>query len=257
MLLHRWCIPLISIAAPALFAADEPAPELRATPPPLAPQIDPPVPAESPADAAVPPPKPMTEKPPEKPSATDYFGKGTKIEVITLQQAIQSALKNNLDAKIEEIGIAIENARVKNAYGEFDPVFSFSAQRQRLKTPDSTDNIRNADSLLRLQDVALATQVVNGGIAAFNSTQQGVANFLAEIDGRIQAISQQGVLNFNLPRLNFQPQFAAPIVPPTLASARGLRWGRFSALPLGEIRRAFRLSATLVMCCRPTVPAPR
>ncbi len=214
MLLRRWCIPLISIAAPALFAADEPAPELRATPPLLAPQIDAPVPA----DAPVPPPIPMTEKPPEKPSASDYFGKGTKIEVITLQQAIQSALKNNLDAKIEEIGIAIENARVKNAYGEFDPVFSFSAQRQRLKTPDATDNIRNADSLLRLQDVALATQVVNGGIAAFNSTQQGVANFLAEIDGRIQAISQQGVLNFNLPRLNFQPQFAAPIVPPTFSS---------------------------------------
>ncbi len=214
MLLRRWCIPLISIAAPALFAADEPAPELRATPPLLALQIDAPVPA----DAPVPPPIPMTEKPPEKPSASDYFGKGTKIEVITLQQAIQSALKNNLDAKIEEIGIAIENARVKNAYGEFDPVFSFSAQRQRLKTPDATDNIRNADSLLRLQDVALATQVVNGGIAAFNSTQQGVANFLAEIDGRIQAISQQGVLNFNLPRLNFQPQFAAPIVPPTFSS---------------------------------------
>ena len=214
MLLRRWCIPLISIAAPALFGADEPAPELRATPPLLAPQIDAPVPA----DAPVPPPIPMTEKPPEKPSASDYFGKGTKIEVITLQQAIQSALKNNLDAKIEEIGIAIENARVKNAYGEFDPVFSFSAQRQRLKTPDATDNIRNADSLLRLQDVALATQVVNGGIAAFNSTQQGVANFLAEIDGRIQAISQQGVLNFNLPRLNFQPQFAAPIVPPTFSS---------------------------------------
>ncbi len=226
MLLRRWCIPLISIAVPALFAADETAPELRATPPPLAEggpgQIDapPPPPATAPeiGGAPIPPPKPMKEKPPQKPSAIDYFGKGTRVEVITLQQAIQQALKNNLDAKIEEIGISIENARVKNAYGEFDPVFSFSAQRQRIKTPDATDNIRNADSLLRLQDVALATQVVNGGIAAFNSTQVGVANFLAQLDSRIQAISNQGVLNFDLPRLNYQPQLASPIVPPTFSS---------------------------------------
>ncbi len=226
MLLCRWCIPLISLAAPALFAADSPTPELRAAPPPLkegetSVQVDaptPPVLTPEEVDAKVPPPRPMKEKPPAKPTATDYFGKNTKVEVITLQQAVRAALKNNLDAKLEEIGISIENARVKNAYGVFDPVFSFSAQRQRLKTPDSTDNIRNADSLLRLQDVALASQVVNSGIAAFNSTQVGVANFLAEIDRRIQAISNQGVLNFELPRLNYQPQLASPIAAPTFSS---------------------------------------
>ncbi len=221
MLLRRWAIPLLTLTAPALFSADPPAPELRASPPPLVetPQADAPVPAVVPeVFAEVPPPKPQTEKPPQKPSALDYFGKGTRAEVITLQQAIHAALKNNLDAKIEEIGIALENARVKNSYGTFDPVFSFSAQRQRIKTPDATDNIRNADSLLRLQDVALASQVVNSGIAAFNSTQVGVANFLAEIDRRIQAISNQGVLNFALPSLNYQPQLAAPIAAPAFSS---------------------------------------
>lgn len=221
MLLRRWAIPLLTLTAPALFSADTPAPELRASPPPLAetPQTDAPVPAVVPEEfAPVPPPKPQKEKPPQKPSATDYFGKGTKAEVITLQQAVQAALKNNLEAKIEEIGIALENARVKNSFGTFDPVFTFSAQRQRIKTPDATDNIRNADSLLRLQDVALASQVVNSGIAAFNSTQVGVANFLAEIDRRIQAISNQGVLNFQLPNLNYQPQLAAPIAAPAFAS---------------------------------------
>ncbi len=216
MLLHRWGIPLLTLATPALFAADTPAPELRVTPP----QIEAPVPetAAAPDLGEVPPPKPMTEKAPEKPTALDYFGKGTRAEVFTLQQAVQAALTNNLDAKIEESAIRLENARVKNAYGVFDPVFSFSAQRQRIQTPDATDNIRNADSLLRLQDVALATQVVNSGIAAFNSTQQGVASFLAEIDRRIQAISTQGVLNFQLPRLNYQPQLASPIAAPAFSS---------------------------------------
>ena len=226
MLFCRWCIPLLTFTAPALFLADTPAPELRASPPPLAeapqadaPQADAPVPAVVPeVFAEVPPPKPQTEKPPQKPSALDYFGKGTRAEVITLNQALHAALTNNLDAKIEEIGFALENARVKNAYGVFDPVFSFSAQRQRLRTPDATDNIRNSDSLLRLQDVALASQVVNSGIAAFNSTQVGVASFLGEIDRRIQAISNQGVLNFQLPSLNFQPQLAAPIAAPAFSS---------------------------------------
>ncbi len=210
MLTRRWCIPLLSLAAPALFAAE---------PPPLVEgkkdeQVNAPVP---PAEDA-PPPKREEEPAPPKATAADYFGKGTKVEVMTLEKAIQSALKNNLDAKIEEVAISLENARVKNAYGEFDPVFSFAVQRQRIKTPDATDNIRNADSLLRLQDVALATQVVNSGIAAFNSTQQGVANFLGEIDRRIQAISNQGVLNFQLPSLNYQPQLASFIEAPTFSS---------------------------------------
>lgn len=221
MLLRRWAIPLLTLTAPALFSADPPTPELRAAPPPLAetPQADAPVPAVVPeVFTEVPPPKPAKEKPPQKLTATDYFGKGTRAEVITLNQSIQAALRNNLAAKIEEIGIALENARVKNSYGTFDPVFSFGINRQRIKTPDATDNIRNSDSLLRLQDVALASQVVNSGIAAFNSTQQGVANFLAEIDRRIQAISNQGVLNFELPSLNYQPQLAAPIQAPAFSS---------------------------------------
>jgi outer membrane protein TolC len=234
MLLSRWCIPLLTLTVPALFAADDAvpgptaAPELRASPPPLSEdktnsQVDAPVPQQvslttDPKDANVPPPRALNEPVPQKPSAVDYFGKGTRAVVVPLQQAIRQALKNNLDAKIDEIGISLENARVQNAYGEFDPVFSFSVQRQRLKTPDATDNIRNADSLLRLQDVALATQVVNSGIDAFNSTQQGVANFLAEIDRRIQAVSNQGVLNFQLPSLNYQPQLAQRIEPPTFSS---------------------------------------
>ena len=224
MFIRRWCIPFFSIAVPTVFAADPPAPELRASPPPLAGekeanQVNAPVPAQPDVNpvADVPPPEKINEPAPAKPTATDYFGKRTRVEVLSLEKAIQSALKNNLDAKIEEVAISLENARVKNAYGEFDPVFSFALQRQRLKTPDATDNIRNADSLLRLQDVALATQVVNSGIAAFNSTQQGVANFLAEIDRRIQAVSTQGVLNFQLPRLDYQPQLAAPIQAPAFS----------------------------------------
>ena len=85
---RHWSLFLI---APTLFAATP-----KATPPPKAPVAAVSKPSASPA------------------LAKDVFGPGTSLEVITLNDALQAALKNNLDAKIEEIGLAAK----KPAYAE-------------------------------------------------------------------------------------------------------------------------------------------
>ena len=41
----------------------------------------------------------------------EYFGPGTKAQMITMEQAVEMALQNNLDSKIEHVGIGVEEAR--------------------------------------------------------------------------------------------------------------------------------------------------
>src|SRR5262245_44307433 len=71
----------------------------------------------------------------------DFFGAGSELKIITLSDALQMALRNNLDAKVEEVGVLIEDARLRNAYGAYDPEFSFSATRSWTQTPDDRNNI--------------------------------------------------------------------------------------------------------------------
>lgn len=91
----------------------------------------------------------------------DFFGAGSELKILSLSDAIQMALKNNLDTKVEEVGILLEQARVRNAYGEYDPVFSFSATRSSFQQADARSNITTADSVAQLAAIQAQTDAIN------------------------------------------------------------------------------------------------
>ncbi|MEA3210800.1 MAG: hypothetical protein QOE70_3857 [Chthoniobacter sp.] len=84
---------------------------------------------------------------------SEFFGTGTKVEMLTLEQAIELALKNNLDAKFERVGIAVEEARRRSAAGNFDPIFSSSATRESLRRPENANDFTSTDALRQLDQI--------------------------------------------------------------------------------------------------------
>lgn len=72
-------------------------------------------------------------------------------ETITLDQAIEMALTNNLDAEYERAGIGIARERVSYAWGVFDPTFASSATRESIDTPQNATNITSAAEAQQLQ----------------------------------------------------------------------------------------------------------
>lgn len=97
----------------------------------------------------------------------DFFGKGTKAEMLSLEQAIEMALSNNLDAKFERVGIAIEEGRRRNAAGQFDPVFSMSAIRESLRRPENANDFTSTDALRQQEQV----NAINNNTNAIRAAQ--------------------------------------------------------------------------------------
>lgn len=110
----------------------------------------------------------------------DFFGKDAQTKIITLGEAVQAALRNNLDAKVEEVGVLIEDARLRNAYGEFDPVFSFSATRSGSLTPDARNNVSSADAVAQLSAIQAQIEAINANTLA----NQQFTNTILEALGR-------------------------------------------------------------------------
>ena len=102
----------------------------------------------------------------------EFFGPGTRAEVLSLQQAIELAIKNNLDAKIEYVGISIEEARRRAAVGVFDPVWNTTWSRESLRRPQNANNFDSVDAV-RQQDQ----------INALNANTIAQANLQATIAG--------------------------------------------------------------------------
>ena len=95
----------------------------------------------------------------------EFFGPGTKAEILTLEQAIELALQNNLDARFERVGIRIEDARRRTAAGQFDPVFSATAIRESLRRPENANDFNSVDAL-RQQDQISAINANTDAIRA-------------------------------------------------------------------------------------------
>jgi outer membrane protein len=185
---NRWLAPLLLSIASTLIAADKKTHEFaRAKVEPvsvetagdpvqsLPPLVDPaPEPSEDRPPKARPVEKPLTA------TTKDFFGKGTDVYTLTLAEAIRNALVNNLDARVEKVGIALEDSRVRNAYGEFDPVFSFSASRSWTQTPDDRQNITSADAVAQLQAIEAQVAAINANTRA----NQDFTNAILQALGR-------------------------------------------------------------------------
>jgi outer membrane protein len=191
---NRWIVPLLTIALAApLLAQEQKAPDF-ATPKvaPAALEADKPaatdasaeaaraLPGVDPEDAELAGAKPRVIERGPVPTGKGFFGAGTDLYTLTLDEAIRTALVHNLDARVEKAGIAIEDARVRNAYGEFDPVFSFSIVRSKTQTPDDRQNISSADAVAQLQAIEAQINAINQNTLA----NQQFTNAILEALGR-------------------------------------------------------------------------
>lgn len=131
----------------------------------------------------------------------EFFGPGTKAEMITLEQAIEMALSNNLDAKFEHVGIAIEEARRRTAAGNFDPAISLTAIRESIRRPEnvgdftSVEQVRQAAQVeaINQQNAAIANQTtaLNADTAARAAEAAAIAADVALRANQSSAVAQQ------------------------------------------------------------------
>lgn len=86
----------------------------------------------------------------ELPRGLDFDG---DVQRLTLAEAIEMLLRNNLEVQFDRVGIKVEQARTRFAVGVFDPVFQLEIGRDSVQRPDITTNINNAESLLQLAQI--------------------------------------------------------------------------------------------------------
>ncbi len=71
------------------------------------------------------------------------------VERLTLGEAIEMVLRNNLEVQFDQVGMKIEQARTRFAVGVFDPIFRLEVSRESIQRPDITSNLTTAESLLQ------------------------------------------------------------------------------------------------------------
>jgi outer membrane protein TolC len=139
-----------------LFAQEKPAPVSVYPPAP----VEAPAPPATPAPAETPTPPPKSEKTELKAPSGDFdesIFDGKPVHRITLQQAIEMALLNNLEVRFERMGIASARAQVRLAQGAFDPAFFMTGQYQRNKRAQDINNPSTTQAVQNQQ--TLATQL--------------------------------------------------------------------------------------------------
>ncbi len=126
-------------------------------------------------------------KPPTFRTGTSRPGKTTKgagifdgklIEKITLREAINQALRNNLDAKFDNLGIASEHARLRFEAGVFDPTFSIDLARESLRRPENANDFTSVEQVRQQNqiNVAAAQAVALNNVAASSAAQTALIN---------------------------------------------------------------------------------
>ena len=76
---------------------------------------------------------------------------GADVQKLSIDEAIEMMLRNNLEVQFNRIDMRLEDARTRFAAGVFDPVFRMSLSRESTNIPDLTSDLSSA------QQIALAT----------------------------------------------------------------------------------------------------
>lgn len=78
---------------------------------------------------------------------------GVEAQRLTIGQALEMMLQNNLEVRFNKVDIKIEQARTRFATGVFDPVFRLEMSRESLQRPDITTNVSSAQELTQIQQL--------------------------------------------------------------------------------------------------------
>jgi len=69
---------------------------------------------------------------------------GADVQKLTIDEAIEMALRNNLDVQFNRVDMRLEDARTRFAAGVFDPVFRMTLSRESAQRPDLTSDLNSA-----------------------------------------------------------------------------------------------------------------
>jgi outer membrane protein len=120
-------------------------------------------------------------------SSVDIDFPGSNFTTVTLSDAIQMALKNNLEVEFDKVAVDVEQARTRFATGVFDPVFRLELARDSIQRPDITSNLTTAESLLQQAQILAIEQNTR---AIQIATGQEVTPFSSLPDGRVVVFDQ-------------------------------------------------------------------
>lgn len=81
-------------------------------------------------------------------------------ETLTLDRAIEMALANNLDVQFERQDLLIADARVRAAWGDFDPVLAINTTRELNTNPQNPNNLSASEVQQQNSQIALEEQRV-------------------------------------------------------------------------------------------------
>ena len=112
---------------------------------------------------------------------------GSSVTTVSLGDAIQMALHNNLEVEFDKVAVGVEQSRTLFAVGAFDPVFRLELTRESLQRPDITSNLTTAESLLQQAQIIAIEQNTR---AIQIATGQTVTPFAALPDGRVVVFDQ-------------------------------------------------------------------
>jgi len=194
----------LAIQAPLLHAASKkPVEKKSSTPAPEKQSAEKQAPVQKPA------PSPNAVSAPGTRVDGDLLGVQT--EPISLSRAIEMALRNNLEARVEKVGIQIQRSQVRFAAGAFDPVFTMSAQHQSVRVPQDVNNPGTVQGVQQQQQLQLqlnqAVQQLNAQTLTF---QQQLISQSANLAS--QAQQSLDVINFQRALQGLQPVTLQQIV---------------------------------------------
>jgi outer membrane protein TolC len=127
----------------------------------------------------------------------------TKRQSITLSEAVEMALANNVDTKIQRLEIKVDEERIRLAWGAFDPSLRFGASADKTETPQNTQEY-----------------VSTGGVAGEGRVfEQENYRLQGSLEGRLPlgtrfsigtiASSLDNTLNREIPPALFNPEYPA------------------------------------------------
>jgi outer membrane protein TolC len=81
-----------------------------------------------------------------------------KTQIVTLRDVIGMTLRNDIDIEWHKVDLKLQDAQIRLAWGDFDPVLSLNSTYQFVQTPQNPTTITSADTAqqILLQQEALA-----------------------------------------------------------------------------------------------------
>jgi outer membrane protein len=119
----------------------------------------------------------------QMPSLAAGFLNAYSVERISLLDAINMALRNNLEVKVDKLGIAQQQTQVRFQQGVFDPVLSLNTSKESLRRPENSNDFTASDQVRQLNQF---TAIRENSAALNANTQAVIANIRATNELRRQ-----------------------------------------------------------------------